>query len=474
MPVTVSVANGVASTSNLHPARRDRRRDLHDSSVLLRHGELSRLHRRQPHPDHQRGHDHQRHLLANPSTYGQSVTFTATVSDTSSGVPTGSVEFYDGSTDLGPGSALSGSGNSATSTFTISTLTAGTHSAIKAVYTPTGNFVGSSGSLSQTVNTAALTITANSTSKTYGNTLTFAGTEFTDSGLVNGDTVSSVTLTSAGAPATATVAGSPYPIIPSAAVGSGLSNYTITYVNGTLTVTPKTLTASITAANKVYDGTTTATATNQPLSGVVNGDSVSLTGGTATFANKNVGTGKTVTDTGLSLTGTGAGNYQLASTTATTTANITPMALTITAVANTKTYDATTAAAATPTITVRLPPGLGHRQLHGDLRQQERGDQPGTHAQRDRQRRQLRQQLHLHVQHGLHRRDHPGCAHAHGRHQHQGLRRHHHRGRHSDRVGPEGERLGHQPDRNLRLPQRGHGHHPERGHIHHQRRQQRR
>ena len=287
----------------------------------------------------------------NPSTYGQSVTFTATVSDTSGGVPTGSVEFYDGSTDLGPGSALSGSGNSATSTFTISTLTAGTHSSITAVYTPTGNFVGSSGSLSQTVNTAALTITANSTSKTYGNTLTFAGTEFTDSGLVNGDTVSSVTLTSAGARRTATVAGSPYPIIPSAAVGSGLSNYTITYVNGTLTVTPKTLTASITAANKVYDGTTTATATNQPLSGVVNGDSVSLTGGTATFANKNVGTGKTVTDTGLSLTGTGAGNYQLASTTATTTANITPMALTITAVANTKTYDATTAAAATPTIT---------------------------------------------------------------------------------------------------------------------------
>ena len=46
-------------------------------------------------------------------------------------------------------------------------------------------------------------------SKTYGQTVTFAGTEFTDSGLVNGDTVTSVTLTSAGAAATATVAGSP-------------------------------------------------------------------------------------------------------------------------------------------------------------------------------------------------------------------------------------------------------------------------
>ena len=34
-----------------------------------------------------------------------------------------------------------------------------------------------------------------------------------------------------------------------------------------------------------------------------------LTGGTATFANKNVGTGKTVTLTGASLTGADAGNY---------------------------------------------------------------------------------------------------------------------------------------------------------------------
>ena len=55
--------------------------------------------------------------------------------------------------------------------------------------------------------------------------MTFAGTEFTASGLVNGDTVTSVTLTSAGSAATATVAGSPYTIVPSAAVGTGLANY---------------------------------------------------------------------------------------------------------------------------------------------------------------------------------------------------------------------------------------------------------
>ena len=45
----------------------------------------------------------------------------------------------------------------------------------------------------------------------------------------------------------------------------------------------------------------------------------------ATFADKNVGTGKTVTVAGITITGTDAGNYTLTSTTATTTANITPL-----------------------------------------------------------------------------------------------------------------------------------------------------
>ena len=52
--------------------------------------------------------------------------------------------------------------------------------------------------------------------------------------LLNSDTVDSLTLTSAGAAATATVAGSPYMITPSAAVGTGLGNYTIGYDNATI------------------------------------------------------------------------------------------------------------------------------------------------------------------------------------------------------------------------------------------------
>src|SRR5206468_4300451 len=66
-------------------------------------------------------------------SYGQAITFTATVTDDAN-APTGSVEFWEGTIDLGHGSSLVASGNTATSTFTISTLDAGDHT-ITAVYT---------------------------------------------------------------------------------------------------------------------------------------------------------------------------------------------------------------------------------------------------------------------------------------------------------------------------------------------------
>src|SRR5204862_6279158 len=88
---------------------------------------------------------------------------------------------------------------------------------------------------------------ASNRTKTYGQTVTFAGTEFTLAGLVNGDTVTSATLTSSGAAATASSGGSPYAIVPSGATGTGLSNYTIGYVNGSLTVNAAALT--VTAGN---------------------------------------------------------------------------------------------------------------------------------------------------------------------------------------------------------------------------------
>mgnify|MGYP001766584514 CR=1 FL=1 len=86
-----------------------------------------------------------------------------------------------------------------------------------------------------TVRAKALTITANSGSKTYGDTVVFAGTEFTVVGLEAGDSVDSVTMNSAGAGAAAAIG--TYSIVPGTALGTGLGDYSIIYVEGTLTVT---------------------------------------------------------------------------------------------------------------------------------------------------------------------------------------------------------------------------------------------
>lgn len=108
---------------------------------------------------------------------------------------------------------------------------------------------------------------------------------------------------------------------------------TVTYTSDThygsasaaITVAQKEVTISgITAANKEYDGSTTATPTGTAvINGKVGSDDVTVTAGTATFADKNVGTGKTVTFTGYSLSGADAGNYNLKAQPASVTANIT-------------------------------------------------------------------------------------------------------------------------------------------------------
>jgi len=123
-----------------------------------------------------------------------------------------------------------------------------------------------------TINPAALTITANSAAKNYGATLTFLGTEFTPTGLLNGDKVSSATLTSAGAAATANVGS--YPIVPSAAIGTGLANYTINYVNGTLAVNPVALTITANNLTKIYGQTLTFSGKEFTPRGLLNSDTV--------------------------------------------------------------------------------------------------------------------------------------------------------------------------------------------------------
>ena len=92
---------------------------------------------------------------ANPSTYGQSVTFTATVAATApgSGTATGKVVFTDGSTTLGTVALSSGK-----AVFKTSTLGVGSHT-IKATYSGDGSFTGNSASRTQTV-AAALMVNA--------------------------------------------------------------------------------------------------------------------------------------------------------------------------------------------------------------------------------------------------------------------------------------------------------------------------
>ena len=59
----------------------------------------------------------------------------------------------------------------------------------------------------------------------YAPDTTPPSTDFTVSGLLFSDSVTSITLSSTGYVNTATVAGSPYTVTPSAAVGTGLGNY---------------------------------------------------------------------------------------------------------------------------------------------------------------------------------------------------------------------------------------------------------
>ncbi|MEI4926956.1 MBG domain-containing protein, partial [Klebsiella pneumoniae] len=86
-------------------------------------------------------------------------------------------------------------------------------------------------------------------------TFNFAGTEFTSSGLQNGETIGSATLTSAGVVNTANVAGSPYAVSASAATGGtfNATNYNINYINGAMTVGPAAINLN---GTRTYNGTT--------------------------------------------------------------------------------------------------------------------------------------------------------------------------------------------------------------------------
>ncbi len=99
---------------------------------------------------------------------------------------------------------------------------------------------------------------------------------------------------------------------------AGDATYRASNDRDSFTITRKPLTPGLTGTvSKQYDGTTRATLTpaNYTLTGVINGDDVSLNNpANGTYDSRNVGTNKRVTVTGLALVGTNAGYYRLTTT----------------------------------------------------------------------------------------------------------------------------------------------------------------
>jgi hypothetical protein len=156
-----------------------------------------------------------------PTTYGQAVTFTATVSSASA---TGTATFYDGATTLGSAAVSFGS-----ATFSTAALGAGSHS-ITASYGGDSSYSGStSPAITQVVNPALLTVTAAARSKVSGQSdppLTYIVT-----GFVNGDTAAIMT---GSLTRTAGETAGTYAIL-QGTLGCG-ANYTISYTGASLTI----------------------------------------------------------------------------------------------------------------------------------------------------------------------------------------------------------------------------------------------
>ena len=193
-----------------------------------------------------------------------------------------------------------------------------------------------------TVSPANVTGSFTAGDKTYDGNSNASVLTLTLTGVVAAD-LGNVTLTGGTAGfATATVGtGKTVTLTGATLTGTAAGNYNLSSVSTTTAaITALGFTGSFTAADKVYDGNTNATVLTRSLSGVLAGDTVNvtLTGGTAGFANATVGAGKLVTLTGATLTGTAADNYSLSSV-GTTTAAVTALGITGNFTAADKIYD---------------------------------------------------------------------------------------------------------------------------------------
>lgn len=95
--------------------------------------------------------------------------------------------------------------------------------------------------------------------------------------------------------------------------GGDAGNYTIIQPDPVVaTIIAKTICIeNISVENKEYDGNDIANIIDYDVNGIIEGDSVEVTKGTARFNNKNVGDNKTVNFSDFSIQGSDAGNYIL-------------------------------------------------------------------------------------------------------------------------------------------------------------------
>ncbi|MBI3150565.1 MAG: Ig-like domain repeat protein, partial [Chloroflexi bacterium] len=263
-----------------------------------------------------------------------------------SNTPAGSVSWNtnsNGSFATSP-CTLSGAAGTATCSVSYTPGSVGTGShLITASYTGNSNFLPSSGNQTVTVNKATPTLSVTNSPVIYNGSAQAA----TVAGSVAG-TASNIQYD---ASATEPIDAGTYAVTADFAPTDTANYNSVTDATaGNFVISPKALTGSITADNKVYDGGNSATIASRSLTGVVGLDDVSYSGGTATFNNKHVGNGKTVSATGLSLSGTDQGNYTV-NDSANTTANITPYPISVTATTSSKVYDGNTSSTGVPTIT---------------------------------------------------------------------------------------------------------------------------
>ena len=212
-----------------------------------------------------------------------------------------------------------------------------------------GNYnVSYANNTTSTIDRAVLTATASTAGKIYDGNIAATATLNIVSGLANGETVGATGGATFNSKDVAT-ANLVTVNSTSLADGTGLaSNYSLASgQTAAAHITPKGLTASVVAADKVYDGNTVANATLNVISGLVDSETLGASGA-ATFNSKDVADANLVTVNSTTLIdGTHGGlasNYSLASG-QTAAAHITPKRLTVAGqAAQDKEYDGTTLA----------------------------------------------------------------------------------------------------------------------------------